>query len=272
MKASVFVLGLLLLGTGNQVLAQPNLPLNTRKAVYRIAVPQIDGQATALCFKHTPSREIFLLLNKHSIARDSAFTIFCDSLKLFINRQTDDGEVISGPEAITVYLRRDTTLFLPDHELDVVLVRLSEQSIDTGITISFMRWNLLIPFDHFRKVLNIDPPGILTAIGYPGKAIASSHYRSPEYRWGFYTGHDSSALWSDIPIVRMSSGSAVFARAEGSKYFLVGIVDSTHEMRSADSLVQSRTHAIPISRIPIEFAYVFERMEKGKEGSTHVSP
>jgi hypothetical protein len=252
------VVGQLILASVQFASAQPGLPTPTRTLIYRIANPQKGGQATGFVVKDSIWQ--YLIINEHAIKLNDPGR-YADSIFLFNNHVAANGEVVSGPDYITIYLKRDTSLFFPQNPMDlvIVLISLNYSSAQPGDIVHSMDASLLVSFDRMAEK-RPDTTTILTAIGYPGKFIPTkdrpdSLPRFPEFRWGFYKHHDSSALWVDIPIVPGSSGSLLVAH-ENRKYWAIGVVDSTYKFTDKHG-PYVLVHAVPIARIPIEFPELF---------------
>lgn len=220
------------------VYAQPGLTPQARAVVYRIEQPGLY-EGTAVIY--TEGKHDFLVTNYHMVKDDSGKV--CDSLFLYMNHIADNGEVISGPDHVTVHLiiKTDTVYFQSEIEgVDIVMVSLGGENITSSVTdkkFSKLSAKVIPTKEELDKV--IDDKSILTAVGYPGKrTVPASIARYPEYRWGRIVGKDKMFIRTNLPVVHGSSGSPVFIEYNGG-YVLVGIVtglkgDNSVLLRASD--------------------------------------
>lgn len=251
MKLPFFVT-LALLAITPQVVAQPGLLPELRSAVYRIENPR-QREGTAVMFGEKSYN--FLITNLHVVTDDSGKV--CDSLWLYVNHTQDNGEVVSGPDHVTVYptTEKNKYFFKPDTgSLDIVLISLGTENTSESadqVTIFHIKTSLIPSSESLSRLL--DSNSVMTAIGYPAKrVIQGTMPRSPEYRWGRITGQDSSFLKMDIPVLPGSSGSPIVMEKEGEYYF-VGI---------ATLLVNDTCHALRASAIRDCFPRYFDYISR----------
>jgi len=241
------ILLLILSAAGPNLGAQPGLPPNLRGAVYRIEQPGLY-EGTAVMF--VEKSYMFLITNLHVVTNDSGKV--CDSVFLYVNYIIDNGEVISGPEHVTVYLKttKDRLFFRPDiGNADIVLISVSTGNLsDNFKEKTFSQISTLVIPKLEQLNLLIDSNAIMTAIGFPSKrGLYTSIARYPEYRWGRCVGQNPSFLKMNIPVLPGSSGSPIFVE-KGGEYFFVGI---------ATLLVKRECRALRASAIRDCFARYF---------------
>ena len=263
MKCTILLMALFILSLMPLALGQPGLNVAMRKMVYRVVVPVeeqsgklILKEATGIMLLRTDSnldKFIFLVLNKHAVVTDTVDGVeqYADSLFLFNNHSTSRGEVLSGPDHHTVYLKKSESLLLPSHDVDVVLIALSTVYSDMkkGTNFVGLDYGTIVSADRLPAILETGQ--LLTVIGYPGKGDAIQSRRSPEYRWGHILDHDSLSVWSDAPLIPGSSGSICFASRNGV-YVAVGIHDF-NRYSGPPNAITVRAHFIPITWIVDEF-------------------
>jgi len=218
-----------------------------RAVVYRIQQPAVK-EGTGIIFKE--GKSLFLITNLHTLKNDSDNV--CDSIFIFLNRITDTGEIISGPQKRTIHLivNGDSSYFLPiKREIDLVLISMGPGNWNFEKEDSVYSLNTLTLLTKEEMYNILDNVSVATAIGYPGKGL-NMRERSPEYRWGYFIGKEDVYLKFDIPILRGNSGSPVIIRKNG-KYHLAGIMTKLDELRNI-------SYAIPQSQIKQQFHRYFE--------------
>jgi V8-like Glu-specific endopeptidase len=225
MKALFFFIILNIL-VASGIHAQPGLIPKARAVVYRIEQPALY-EGTGVIY--TEGKYDFLITNYHMVKNDSGKV--CDSLFLYVNHITDNGEVISGPDHVTIHLvnKMDTLYFKSEIAgVDIVLISLGADNVSPNIKDN--RFYKLpastIPTNEAIDML-INNESVITAVGYPAKrTVPTSIARYPEYRWGRCLGKDGSFIRMNIPVLPGSSGSPVFMEYKG-EYVLVGIVTAS---------------------------------------------
>ena len=199
-------------------------------------------------------RFTFLVTNKHVVVNNLGK--IADSIFVYENKPDTNGEVISGPQYITVYLTRNTIPYysLPDQsDIDLVIISVGRinSALNGNSSVITSHGSTIIPDS--ASFPNISDSNILTCIGYPAKVYSKSlDPRSPEYRWGKLISSKRAFLETDIPILPGSSGSPVFLNVK-SGYSFVGIMTRK---------LGDRSFAIPSYFIRSHFAHFFSQMEK----------
>lgn len=206
----------------NITYAQPGMPIQIKSPIHRIVTVfgSNNAEATGVLFIEQGHR--FLITNRHVLFDEMDQP--ADSMFIFLNDTTESGDVISGPEKATIYLRAGTEKYYFEPSIinmDLILISVATDNSHglAGKTAYSMRTSLILECEKLKSIA--EPGNIVTAIGFPEKGPIRPT-RTPEYLWGDLIKFDCDIILSNLPTTHGTSGSPVVIRHKGN-YYLLGI-------------------------------------------------
>jgi len=205
-----------------EIKAQPGLSMDLKARVYRLFRNSGTESFEASGVIFSEKKYYFLITNKHFVQSDSV--TFYDSIFIFLNRILPNGDVMSGPDMRTVYLKKDKVSYLRDSDdcyADLVLIPLSKTNttLEGDDSLYSITTKTIESPENLRLVQTSH--SVVTVVGYPGKKKLLLE-RTPEFLWGNMIKIEDHRVLYNAPVSKGNSGSMVIMYSKGS-YYLLGI-------------------------------------------------